>query len=231
MPGWCWHLRGAPFSKETMDARSRRRADQEPRLYRSYKARRNGGPSRSRSPIPVRRRLQAVVSVSGFTDHAGAGRIQRLSRSSAVIFTLDGKPADVSKARQNERFAVVLKIIEGQNRNTVTSLVSDYFAGRASRSTNPHLVFLRGHRYAWTWNRGWRGAGEYTNFRDDRFYGRHRFAPAMTIRCSTVAYVGPGGFRRVNTCCRRAYVRGHVQTPPRYGRHRHRGLSEVRPAK
>src|SRR6201999_1504544 len=55
--------------------------------------------------------VQAVVSVSGspVVPEPAASNGFKIERN---YFTLDGKPADVTKAKQNDRFAVVLKITE-----------------------------------------------------------------------------------------------------------------------
>jgi uncharacterized protein YfaS (alpha-2-macroglobulin family) len=55
--------------------------------------------------------VQAVVSVSGspIVPEPAASNGFKIERN---YFTLDGKPADVTKARQNDRFAVVLRVTE-----------------------------------------------------------------------------------------------------------------------
>src|SRR4051794_32986495 len=81
-------------------------------LYRSYKAAEMAG-----KPIKITNTgdapVQAVVSVTGapITPEPAAASGFKIERG---YFTLDGKPADVSKARQNDRFAVVLKITEAK---------------------------------------------------------------------------------------------------------------------
>ncbi|MFX8988169.1 hypothetical protein ABTN23_19005, partial [Acinetobacter baumannii] len=57
--------------------------------------------------------VQAVVSVTGapVTPEPAASNGFKIERN---YFTLDGKPADVTKARQNDRFAVVLKVTEAK---------------------------------------------------------------------------------------------------------------------
>ncbi len=93
-------------------------------LYRSYKATEMAG-----KPIKITNTgdapVQAVVSVSGapITPEPAASNGFKIERN---YFTLDGKPADVSKARQNDRFAVVLKITEAEAGITVGIMVSDY---------------------------------------------------------------------------------------------------------
>src|SRR6202000_1986547 len=79
-------------------------------VYRSYKA-----AEMAAKPVKITNTgdapLQAVVSVSGapVTPEPAASNGFKIERN---YFTLDGKPADVSKAKQNDRFAVVLKITE-----------------------------------------------------------------------------------------------------------------------
>src|SRR5207245_9346655 len=57
--------------------------------------------------------VQAVVSVSGspVTPEPAASNGFKIERN---YFTLDGKPADISKVKQNDRFAVVLKVTEAK---------------------------------------------------------------------------------------------------------------------
>ena len=57
--------------------------------------------------------LQAVISVSGapVTPEPAASNGFKIERN---YVTLAGKPADITKAKQNERFAVVLKITEAK---------------------------------------------------------------------------------------------------------------------
>ena len=82
--------------------------------------------------------VQAVVSVSG------SPRLRRSPRSSNGFkiernyFTLDGKPADVSKAKQNDRFAVVLTMTEPKP-EFGHIMVSDYLPA-GLEIDNPHLV-------------------------------------------------------------------------------------------
>src|SRR5439155_19085147 len=81
-------------------------------LYRSYKAATLEG-----KPLKITNTgdapVQAVVSVSGspVTPEPAASAGFKIERS---YFTLDGKPADISKVKQNDRFAVVLKITEAK---------------------------------------------------------------------------------------------------------------------
>src|ERR1700716_4517317 len=105
-------------------------------LYRSYKA-----PGMAGKPIKVTNTgdtpVQAVVSVSGapLTREPAASNGFQIERS---YFTLDGKPADVSKAKQNDRFAVVLKITEAKP-EYAHIMVSDYLPA-GLEVDNPYLV-------------------------------------------------------------------------------------------
>jgi uncharacterized protein YfaS (alpha-2-macroglobulin family) len=190
-------------------------------LYRSYKAAEMAG-----KPIKITNTgeapVQAVVSVSGspITPEPAASNGFKIERS---YFTLDGKPADVSKVRQNDRFAVVLKIIESKPEYGHI-MVSDYLPA-GLEIDNPHLVSSGD-----TGTLDWIEDGEEpenTEFRDDRF-------TAAIDRASddnsvfTVAYVvravSPGKY-----VLPQAYVED-MYNPSRYGR-TGTGSVEVRPAK
>src|SRR5204863_5893374 len=132
-------------------------------LYRSYKAADVTG-----EPIKISNTgdapVQAVVSVSGapITPEPAASNGFKIERS---YFTLDGKPADVSKAKQNDRFAVVLKITEAKPEYGHI-MVSDYLPA-GLEIDNPHLVSSGD-----TGTLDWIEDGEEpenTEFRDDRF--------------------------------------------------------------
>jgi uncharacterized protein YfaS (alpha-2-macroglobulin family) len=190
-------------------------------LYRSYQAAEMAG-----KPIKITNTgeapVQAVVSVSGspITPEPAASNGFKIERS---YFTLDGKPADVSKAKQNDRFAVVLKITEAKPEYGHI-MVSDYLPA-GLEIDNPHLVSSGD-----TGTLDWIEDGEEpenTEFRDDRF-------TAAIDRASddnsvfTVAYVvravSPGRY-----VLPQAYVED-MYNPSRYGR-TGTGSVEVRPAK
>ena len=85
-------------------------------------------------------------------------------------FTLDGKPADRRKAKQNDRFAVVLKITEAKPEYGHI-MVADYLPA-GFEIDNPHLVSSGD-----TGTLDWIEDGEEpvnTEFRDDRFTRGHR---------------------------------------------------------
>jgi alpha-2-macroglobulin len=190
-------------------------------LYRSYKSAEMTG-----KPIKITNTgdapVQAVVSVSGapVTPEPAASNGFKIERN---YFTLDGKPADPSKARQNDRFAVVLKITEAKPEYGHI-MVADYLPA-GLEIDNPHLVSSGD-----TGTLDWIEDGqEPTNaeFRDDRFNASlDRAANAKAV--FTVAYVvravSPGKY-----VLPQAYVED-MYNPSRYGRSG-TGMIEVRSAK
>jgi uncharacterized protein YfaS (alpha-2-macroglobulin family) len=190
-------------------------------LYRSYKATELAG-----KPIKITNTgdapTQTVVSVGGspITPEPAATNGFKIERN---YFTLDGKPADVSKVKQNDRFAVVLKITEAKP-EFGHIMVSDYLPA-GFEIDNPHLVSSGD-----TGTLAWIEDGEEpvdTEFRDDRFTAAiDRAANAKSI--FTVAYVvravSPGKY-----VLPQAYVED-MYNPSRYGR-TGTGSVEVRPAK
>src|SRR5260370_4025456 len=132
-------------------------------LYRSHKAAAMTG-----KPIKITNTgdapVQAVVSVSGapITPEPAASNGFKIERN---YFSLDGKPADVSKARQNDRFAVVLKITEVEP-EFGHIMVSDYLPA-GFEIDNPHLV-SSGDTATLDWVQDGEEP-ENTEFRDDRF--------------------------------------------------------------
>jgi uncharacterized protein YfaS (alpha-2-macroglobulin family) len=190
-------------------------------LYRSYKASDlSGKPLRltNTGDAPI----QAVVSVGGspMTPEPAAANGFKIERN---YFTLDGKPADVSKVKQNDRFAVVLKITEAKPEYGHI-MVSDYLPA-GFEIDNPNLV-SSGDSGTLSWIED--GAEpENTEFRDDRFTAAiDRAANDKSI--FTVAYivraVSPGKY-----VLPQAYVED-MYNPSRYGRSG-TGSIEVRPAK
>ncbi len=190
-------------------------------LYRSYKAAEMDG-----KPLKITNTgdaaVQAVVSVSGapITPEPAASNGFKIERN---YFTLDGKPADVSKARQNDRFAVVLKVTEVKPEYGHI-MVSDYLPA-GFEIDNPHLVSS-----GETGTLDWIEDGEEpenTEFRDDRFTAAiDRAADDKAV--FTVAYVvrtvSPGKY-----VLPQAYVED-MYNPSRYGR-TGTGSVEVRAAK
>ncbi|WP_291861451.1 alpha-2-macroglobulin [Bradyrhizobium sp.] len=190
-------------------------------LYRSYKAAEMAG-----QPLKITNTgdapVQAVVSVSGspITPEPAASNGFKIERN---YFTLDGKPADVSKAKQNDRFAVVLKITEAKPEYGHI-MVSDYLPA-GLEIDNPRLVSSGD-----TGTLDWIEDGEEpenTEFRDDRFTAAIDRASDDTAVFS-VAYVAravsPGKY-----VLPQAYVED-MYNPSRYGR-TGTGTVEVRAAK
>ena len=166
--------------------------------------------------------VQAVVSVSGspVIPEPAASNGFKIERN---FFTLDGKPADITKVKQNDRFAVVLKITEAKPEYGHI-MVSDYLPA-GFEIDNPHLVSSGD-----TGTLSWIEDGEEpkdTEFKDDRFTAavdrasdsKAVFTVAYVVRAVTAGkYVLP-----------QAYVED-MYNPSRYGRTA-TGSLEVRSAK
>jgi uncharacterized protein YfaS (alpha-2-macroglobulin family) len=190
-------------------------------LYRSYRS-----AELDTKPIKITNTgdtpLQAVVSVSGtpVTPEPSASNGFEIERT---YFTLDGRPADVSKARQNDRFAVMLKITEPKPEFGHV-MVSDFLPA-GFEIDNPHLV-SSGDTGTLDWIEDGEEAAN-TEFRDDRFTAAiDRASDAKSV--FTVAYVvravSPGKY-----VLPQAYVED-MYNPSRYGR-TGTGAIEVRAAK
>src|SRR5216683_1655904 len=190
-------------------------------LYRNYKA-----ADIAAKPIKMTNTgdapVQAVVSVSGspITPEPAASNGFKIERS---YFTLDGKPADVTKAKQNDRFAVVLKVTEAKP-EFGHIMVSDYLPA-GLEIDNPHLV-SSGDSGTLDWIEDGQEPVN-TEFRDDRFTAaldratdsKAVFTVAYVVRAVTSGkYVLP-----------QAYVED-MYNPSRYGR-TGTGSVEVRSAK
>ena len=190
-------------------------------VYRSYKAEAIAG-----KPVKITNTgdapVQAVVSVSGspVTPEPAASSGFKIERN---YFTLDGKPADITKARQNDRFAVVLKITEAKPEYGHI-MVADYLPA-GLEIDNPRLV-SSGDSGTLDWIEDGEEP-EHTEFRDDRFTAAiDRASDDKSV--FTVAYivrtVSPGKY-----VLPQAYVED-MYNPSRYGRSG-TGSVEVRPAK
>jgi alpha-2-macroglobulin len=189
-------------------------------LYRSYRASEVGRPMQitNTGDAPV----QAVVSVSGspLTPEPAASNGFKIERN---YFTLDGKPADISKAKQNDRFAVVLKITEAKP-EFGHIMVSDYLPA-GLEIDNPHLV-SSGDSGTLDWIEDGQEPVN-TEFRDDRFTAAvDRAANSKAV--FTVAYVV-----RAVTAGKYVLPQAYVEdmyNPSRYGR-TNTGSVEVKAAK
>ncbi|MBR0753777.1 alpha-2-macroglobulin family protein [Bradyrhizobium jicamae] len=190
-------------------------------VYRSYKAEAMSG-----KPIRITNTgdapVQAVVSVSGspVTPEPAAANGFKIERN---YFTLDGKPADVTKAKQNDRFAVVLKITEAKP-EFGHIMVADYLPA-GLEIDNPRLV-SSGDSGKLDWIEDGVEA-QNTEFRDDRFTAaidRAANDKAVFTAAYIVRAVSPGKY-----VLPQAYVED-MYNPSRYGRSG-TGSVEVRPAK
>jgi uncharacterized protein YfaS (alpha-2-macroglobulin family) len=156
--------------------------------------------------VPAR----AVVSVNGapITPEPAAEKGFKLER---LYFTLDGKPANPAKARQNQRFAVVLKITEPTPQYG-RIVVADYLPA-GFEIDNPRLV-SSGDTGTLDWIEG---AAEpvYSEFRDDHFgaaFDRNVKSPAVFTVAYVVRAVSPGTY-----VLPQAFVED-MYRPDRYGR-------------
>jgi uncharacterized protein YfaS (alpha-2-macroglobulin family) len=154
--------------------------------------------------------VQVVVTVSGapVVPEPAAERGFKIERT---YYTLDGKPADPAKAKQNDRFAVVLKIIEPQPQFG-RIIVADYLPA-GFEIDNPRLV-SSGDTGTLAWITD---AQQPVNaeFRDDRFSAAFE-RKSDDASVFTVAYVvravSPGRYVHPQ-----AYVEDMYQ-PDRFGR-------------
>lgn len=178
-------------------------------LYRSYKAGELAG-----VPIKITNTgetpAQAVVSVTGapITPEPAAANGFKIERS---YHNLDGTPADVTKAKQNDRLAVVLKITEARPEYGHI-MVADYLPA-GFEIDNPHLV-SSGDSGTLDWIEDGVEAVN-TEFRDDRFTAAiDRKANDKAV--FTVAYivraVSPGRYVLPQAVVEDMY------NPSRYGR-------------
>jgi alpha-2-macroglobulin len=154
--------------------------------------------------------LQVVVTVSGapLLPEPAAEKGFKIER---LYYTLDGKPADPAKAKQNQRFAVVLKITEPQPQ-LARVMVADYLPA-GFEIDNPHLV-SSGDTGTLSWIEN---AQEPVNaeFRDDRFsaaFDRKSGDPAVFTVAYVVRAVSPGRY-----VLPQAYVED-MYRPDRFGR-------------
>jgi uncharacterized protein YfaS (alpha-2-macroglobulin family) len=154
--------------------------------------------------------IQAVVTVSGapLVPEPAAERGFKIER---LYHTLDGEPADPSKAKQNQRFAVVLRITEPQPQFG-RIIVADYLPA-GFEIDNPHLV-SSGETGTLDWIEA---AAEpaHAEFRDDRFtaaFDRKSGDPAVFTVAYVVRAVSPGKY-----ILPQAYVED-MYRPDRFGR-------------
>jgi uncharacterized protein YfaS (alpha-2-macroglobulin family) len=177
-------------------------------LYRSVKA------SELAQPLKVTNTgeapLQAVISVSGspITPEPAAEQGFKIER---LYYTLDGEEADPSKAKQNQRFVVVLKITE-PDAQFGRVLVADYLPS-GFEIDNPKLV-SSGETGTLSWIENAKEPA-YSEFRDDRFsaaFERHVKDPPVFAVAYVVRAVSPGRY-----VLPQAYVED-MYRPDRFGR-------------
>jgi alpha-2-macroglobulin len=154
--------------------------------------------------------VQAVVTVSGapLVPEPAAERGFKIERT---YYTLDGKPADPTKAKQNDRFAVVLKITEPQPQFGRV-IVADYLPA-GFEIDNPRLV-SSGDTGTLAWITD---AQQPVNaeFRDDRFsaaFERKSDDASVFTVVYVVRAVSPGRYVHPQ-----AYVED-MYRPDRFGR-------------
>jgi uncharacterized protein YfaS (alpha-2-macroglobulin family) len=154
--------------------------------------------------------LQAVVSVTGapIVPEPPAESGFKIERS---YFTLDGKPVDIARAKQNERYAVVLKITESQPQFG-RIIVADYLPA-GFEIDNPRLV-SSGDTGTLSWIQLAK-APEHAEFRDDRFtaaFNRTSNDAAIFTVAYVVRAVAPGTYTHPQ-----AFVED-MYRPDRFGR-------------
>ncbi len=166
--------------------------------------------------------LQAVISVTGAptTPEPAAEKGFKIER---LYYTLDGDPADATKAKQNQRFVVVLKITEPQPQYG-RLIVADYLPA-GFEIDNPRLVSSGD-----TGTLSWISDAQqptYSEFRDDRFsaaFERKTGDPVVFSVAYVVRAVSPGRY-----VLPQAYIED-MYRPDRFGR-TGTGTVEVQAAK
>jgi alpha-2-macroglobulin len=154
--------------------------------------------------------VQAVVTVSGapLVPEPAAEKGFKIERK---YYTLAGKPADQSKAKQNDRFAVVLKITEPQPQ-LARIIVADYLPA-GFEIDNPRLV-SSGDAGTLAWIEDAQEPVS-SEFRDDRFsaaFDRKQSDPSVFTVAYVVRAVSPGRYVHPQ-----AYVED-MYRPDRFGR-------------
>jgi uncharacterized protein YfaS (alpha-2-macroglobulin family) len=151
-----------------------------------------------------------VVSVTGapIVPEPAAESGFKIERN---YFTLGGEPVDIAKAKQNERYAVVLKITEGQPQFG-RIIVADYLPA-GFEIDNPRLV-SSGDTGTLSWIELGK-APEHAEFRDDRFtaaFNRDGKDAAIFTVAYVVRAVAPGTYTHPQ-----AFVED-MYRPDRFGR-------------
>ncbi|MGE3529666.1 MAG: alpha-2-macroglobulin, partial [Methyloceanibacter sp.] len=166
--------------------------------------------------------LDAVISVSGAptSPEPAAEHGFTLVRS---FHALDGSEADIAKAKQNDRFAVVLTVTEPQPEFARVALTDYVPAG--FEIDNPRLV-SSGDTGTLDWIEN-AGTPVHTEFRDDRFtaaFERRKGDPTTYSVAYIVRAVSPGSYVLPQAVVEDMY------RPDRFGR-TETGAVEVAPAR
>ncbi len=207
MRGWC-----SPPARSA--SRPACRSTSAARRGRARSTATSAPPSSPASPLKITNTgdapVRAVVSVNGapVTPEPAAEKGFKLER---LYYTLDGKPANPAKARQNQRFAVVLKITEPTPQYG-RIVVADYLPA-GFEIDNPRLV-SSGDTGTLDWIED---AAEpvYSEFRDDHFgaaFDRNSKSPAVFTVAYVVRAVSPGTYVQPQ-----AFVED-MYRPDRFGR-------------
>src|SRR5262249_24020578 len=177
-------------------------------LYRTFRPADLGGNLKvtNTGDAPV----QAVVSVNGapVTPEPPADRGFKVER---LYYTLDGKPANLAKVKQNQRFAVVLKITEPQPQYG-RLILADYLPA-GFEIDNPRLV-SSGDAGTLAWIED-AVTPVHSEFRDDRFsaaFDRKAGDKAVFTVAYVVRAVSPGRY-----VLPQAYIED-MYRPDRFGR-------------
>lgn len=154
--------------------------------------------------------VQAVVSVTGapVTPEPATERGFKIER---LYYTLDGKPAKPANVKQNQRFAVVLKVTEPQPQYG-RIILADYLPA-GFEIDNPRLV-SSGDTGTLSWIED-AVTPTYSEFRDDRFtaaFDRKAGDKAVFTVAYVVRAVSPGRY-----VLPQAYVED-MYRPDRFGR-------------
>ena len=154
--------------------------------------------------------VQAVVSATGapVTPEPPAERGFKVER---LYYTLDGKPANPAKVKQNQRFAVVLKITEPQPQYG-RIILADYLPA-GFEIDNPRLV-SSGDTGTLSWIED-AATPVHAEFRDDRFtaaFDRKAGDKAVFTVAYVVRAVSPGRY-----VLPQAYIED-MYRPDRFGR-------------
>jgi uncharacterized protein YfaS (alpha-2-macroglobulin family) len=177
-------------------------------FYRSLKAEQLG------SPLTITNSgegaVQAVVTVSGapLTPEPAASQGFKVERK---YYTLGGEPADPLKAKQNDRFAVVLTITD-EKPQFARIMLADYLPA-GFEIDNPKLV-SSGDANALPWIKDGAEA-VHAEFKDDRFaaaFERRADSPAVFTAAYVVRAVTPGKYVLPQAVVEDMY------RPDRYGR-------------